>query len=178
MRQLNILRSIVLSIGAGYLIFSQDHSAPVGIQLLQFVSIALVVGSLVMLRVPKLKLSFKEVAIPTGIALVVAILSVALGGQYAGENTDELFTLRSLVVLFVVGMAVLEFTLSLNAKPEDVLELRISATLGALTGLLFSFAPLDDLNSVGFFSAYLAISAVQRGVWAATPTNRKKIKNA
>jgi hypothetical protein len=82
------------------------------------------------------------------------------------------------VVLFVGGMAVLEFILSLNAKQEDILELRISATLGFLTGLLFSFAPLDDLNAVGFFSAYLAISAVQRGVWAATPTNRKKIKNA
>jgi peptidoglycan/LPS O-acetylase OafA/YrhL len=178
MRQLNILRSIVLSTGAGYLIFSQDHSAPVGILVLQFVSIALFIGSLVMLRVSSLKLTLKEIAIPTGIALMVAIMTVAFGGQYAGENTDELFTLRSLVVLFVVGMAVLELVLSRNAKPEDVLELRISATLGALTGLLFCFAPLDDLNSVGFFSAYLAISAVQRGVWAATPTNRKKKKNA
>jgi hypothetical protein len=178
MRQLNILRSIVFSIGAGYLIFSQDHSAPVGIQVLQFVAVALVVVSLVMLRVPSLKLTIKELAIPTGIALMVAILAVAFGGQYAGENTDELFALRSLVFVFVFGMAVLEFILSMKAKLEDVLELRISATLGAVTGLLFCFAPLNDLNAVGFFSAYLAISAVQRGVWAATPTNRKKTENA
>jgi hypothetical protein len=64
--------------------------------------------------------------------------------------------------------------LSRKAKTEDVLELRISATLGAMTGLVFYFAPLDDLNAVGFFSAYLALSAVQRAVWAAGPTKGKK----
>jgi hypothetical protein len=174
MRSLNILRSIVLAIGAAYLIFSQDHSSPVGIRVLQFISFALVIGPLVMLRISKLKLTLKEIAIPTSIAFVIAVMTVLFGGQYEGEDTDELFVLRSLVFLFAVGMAALEFLLSRKAKPEDVLELRISSTLGAITGLVFYFAPLDDLNAVGFFSAYLALSAVQRAVWAAGPTKGKK----
>mgnify|MGYP006902220571 CR=1 FL=1 len=178
MRSLNILRSIVLSIGAAYLIFYQDHSAPVGTRVLQFVTVGLVVGTLVLFKISKPQLTIKEIAAPTSIAFLTAVLALAFGWQFAGEGTDELFVLRSLVFLFVFGMAVLEFTLSFKANPEDVLELRISATLGAITGLLFAFAPLDDLNAVGFLSAYLALSAVQRGVWAATPTNRKKKENA
>ena len=63
---------------------------------------------------------------------------------------------------------------SRKAHPDDVLELRISAGLGLITGLVFSLAPLDELNAVGFLSAYLALSAVQRAVWAASPTNRRK----
>jgi hypothetical protein len=74
-------------------------------------------------------------------------------------------------------MAVYEFALSRKANPDDVLELRIAAGIGLLTGLVFSLAPLDVGNAVGFLSAYLAISAVQRAVWAATPTNGKKSEN-
>lgn len=177
MRSLNILRSIVLAIGAAYLIFSQDHSSSVGIRVLQFVSFALVIGSLVMLRLPKLKLTFKEILIPTALAFVVGAMTVLFGEQFAGEATDELLVLRSLVSLFVLGMAALEFSLSRKANPEDVLELRISAALGVLAGILFCFAPLDDLNAVGFFSAYLAISSVQRAIWAAGPSNGKKSGN-
>lgn len=174
LRSLNILRSIVLAIGAAYLIFSQDHSAPIGIRVLQFVSFALVIGMLVLYKIPKLKLTLKDIAIPTAIALVIAGLTMLFGGQSEGGDTDELFVLKSLVVLFVVSMAFLEFFLSMKAKPEDVLELRISAALGGITGLFFLIAPLDALNAVGFLSAYLALSAVQRAVWASGPSNGKK----
>ena len=74
-------------------------------------------------------------------------------------------------------MAIYELAISRKAAADDVLELRISAGLGLITGLVFSLAPLDELNAVGFLSAYLALSAVQRAVWAASPTNRKKTKN-
>ncbi len=177
MRSLNILRSIVLAIGAAYLIFSQDHSSLVGIEVLQFVSIALVIGSLVMLRIPRLKLKFKEIALPSTLALAIGAMAAVFGGQYEWVDADKLFVLRSLVVLFAVGMAAVELFLSRKAKPEDALELRISAGLGVITGLVFGLAPLDDLNAVGFFSAYLAISSVQRAIWAAGPSNGKKSSN-
>lgn len=177
MRSLNILQSIVLAIGAAYLIFSQDHSSLVGIQVLQFVSIALVSGSLVMLRIPRLKLTFKEIALPSTLSLLVAAMTLLFGGQFGGVDAEKLLVLRSLVSLFVVGMAALELTFSRRAKPEDVLELRISAGLGVITGLVFCLAPLDDLNAVGFFSAYLALSSVQRAIWAAGPSNGKKSVN-
>ena len=101
-------------------------------------------------------------------------MTYVFGGQYEGEVTDELFAFRSIVFLFVMAMAILEFVLSRKAHPDDVLELRISAALSLITGLVFSLAPLDELNAVGFLSAYLALSAVQRAVWAASPTNRRK----
>ena len=177
MKTLNTFRAAILAAGAGYLIFSQDHSIVIGFGVLQVVTFALAIGALLLTRIPKLNLSLREIAIPSAIALGIFGMTVLFGGQYEGEDTDELFAFRSIVFLFVVGIAVYEFISSMSAKPEDVLELRISSALGIITGLVFYLAPLDDLNAVGFFSAYLALSAVQRGVWAASPTDRKKTSN-
>ena len=174
MRSSNVLRASVFSIGAIFLIFSQDHSVSVGMRVLQFVTAALAFGGLILYRSSKARSPFKNFAVPAGIAFVIAAMTYVFGGQYEGEVTDELFAFRSIVFLFVMAMAVYELVLSKKAHPDDVLELRISAGLGLITGLVFSLAPLDELNAVGFLSAYLALSAVQRAVWAASPTNRRK----
>jgi hypothetical protein len=177
MRSSNILRASLFSIGAIFLIFSQDHSVEVGMNVLKFVAAALAFGGIILFRTAKTKTAFKDYAVPSAISFVIALMTIAFGGQYEGEVTDELFAFRSIVFLFVVAIAIYELAISRKAHPDDVLELRISAGLGALTGVVFAFAPLDELNSVGFLSAYLALSAVQRAVWAATPTNRKKSNN-
>lgn len=174
MRSSNVLRASVFSIGAIFLIFSQDHSVDVGMRVLQFVTAALAFGGLILYRLSKARSPIKNFVLPAGIAFVIALMTYVFGGKYEGEVTDELFAFRSIVFLFVMAMAVYELVLSKKAHPDDVLELRISAGLGLITGLVFSIAPLDELNSVGFLSAYLALSAVQRAVWAASPTNRKK----
>jgi hypothetical protein len=174
MRSSNVLRASVFSIGAIFLIFSQDHSVSVGMRVLQFVTAALAFGGLILYRSSKARSPFKNFAVPAGIAFVIAAMTYVFGGQYEGEVTDELFAFRSVVFLFVMAMAIYELVLSRKAHPDDVLELRISAGLGLITGLVFSLAPLDELNAVGFLSAYLALSAVQRAVWAASPTNRRK----
>jgi hypothetical protein len=174
MRSSNILRAVAFSIGAAFLIFSQDHSVAVGMRVLQFVTAALAFGGLILYRSSKARSPFKNFAVPAGIAFVIATMTYVFGGHYEGEVTDELFAFRSIVFLFVMAMAIYELVLSRKAHPDDVLELRISAGLGLITGLVFSLAPLDELNSVGFLSAYLVLSAVQRAVWAASPTNRKK----
>jgi len=46
----------------------------------------------------------------------------------------------------------------------------ISASLSLLVGLLFLIAPLDIVSAVGFFGAYLVLSAVHLGISAATPS--------
>jgi len=46
----------------------------------------------------------------------------------------------------------------------------ISASLSLLVGLLFLIAPLDIISAVGFFGAYLVISAVHLGISAGTPS--------
>jgi hypothetical protein len=177
MRSSNILKAAVFFVGAMFLIFSQDHSVAVGMNVLKFVAAALAFGGIILFRTAKTKSAFKDFAIPAALAFVIAMMTVLLGGQYEGEDTDELFAFRSIVFLFVIGTVIYELVISRKAHPDDVLELRISVGLGVLTGAVFAFAPLDELNAVGFLSAYLALSAVQRAVWAATPTNRKKSKN-
>ena len=174
MRLLNVLRAVVFAIGAIFLIFSQDHSVTVGMKVLQFVTSALAFSGLLIFATSRTKASVKTYAVPSAIAFIIALMTYAFTGKYEGEVTDELFAFRSIVFLFVIAMAVFEYVISRKAHPDDVLELRISAGLGLITGLVFSLAPLDELNSVGFLSAYLALSAVQRAVWAASPPNRKK----
>jgi hypothetical protein len=46
----------------------------------------------------------------------------------------------------------------------------ISASLSLLVGLLFLVAPLDIISAVGFFGAYLVLSAVHLGISAGTPS--------
>jgi uncharacterized membrane protein HdeD (DUF308 family) len=171
MRSLNALRAVVLSFGAAYSIFNQDHSVAVGKLILSVVTIALVIGSILIHSIPKLKVSRNDIFAPSIIALAVALLSLVFVAE------QDLFQFKALVILFVVAMAVLELVLSTKAESGDKIELRISAALGVLTGLLFLVAPLNDLNAVGFLSAYFAISAVQRAVWAAGPSKGKKSAN-
>ncbi len=45
----------------------------------------------------------------------------------------------------------------------------ISAVLGLGVGLLFLIVPLDIVSAVGFFGAYLVLSAVHLGISATTP---------
>jgi hypothetical protein len=178
MQSSNVLRAAVFALGAIFLIFSQDHSVEIGMNVLKLVTGGLALGGIILFRFAKTKTAFKDFAFPSGIAFVITILTIVFGGQCEGEVTDELFAFRSIVFLFVIAMAIYELAISSKADSDDVLELRISAGLGIVTGLVFSLAPLDELNAVGFLSAYLALSAVQRAVWAASPTNRKKINHA
>jgi len=46
----------------------------------------------------------------------------------------------------------------------------ISASLSLPIGLVFLIAPLDIISAVGFFGAYLVLSAVHLGISAATPS--------
>ena len=46
----------------------------------------------------------------------------------------------------------------------------ISASLSLLVGLLFLAVPLDIISAVGFFGAYLVLSAVHLGISATTPS--------
>jgi hypothetical protein len=46
----------------------------------------------------------------------------------------------------------------------------ISASLSLIVGLLFLAVPLDIISAVGFFGAYLVLSAVHLGISATTPS--------
>ena len=177
MQYKNILRSLIFAVAAVFLIFIQNHSAQVGLTALHYVTVALAVGGLVLTIVTKEQLRLSCLFTPEGVALV---LGVSLLASVSGADLDaqqQLVYLKTFVALLAFGVAAAELNLSRTAQKEDVLELRISSALGILTALVFAFAPLNALNAVGLFSAYLALSAVQRAVWAATPNKDEKKNN-
>lgn len=173
MRANNILRSLVFATGAMFLIFIQDHSAQVGLTVFHLVTVGLGVAGLALAIITRQRISLSKVLTPEGISLVLGIVVLVLVGGSTISAQEQLTYLRVLVSVLSILVAIAELNATRSAQKEDVLELRISASLGLLTGIVFALAPLNALNAVGLFSAYLALSAVQRAVWAATPNKRE-----
>lgn len=168
------MRALIFAGGALFLIFIQNHSAQVGLTAFHYVTAAIAIGGFALALATKEKFNISNLFTPEGVALVLGVMLLALVGGAASSAEQQLVYLKAFVALFAFGVAATELNLSRKAKKEDVLELRISSALGILTGLVFALAPLNALNAVGLFSAYLALSAVQRAVWAATPTKQEK----
>jgi hypothetical protein len=164
----NLLRAITFAGGAAFLIFSQNHSLTLGVNILLYLTTATSIGGLALLLIPNIKTSITNLLAPSAIALLIFCYGIStwFGGVDATDKT--LSTLRVLFGLFVVALAVTELAQSFLEKNEDTLELRISAGIGILAALVFFLVPMDILNTLGILSAYLALSAVQRGVWMAT----------
>ncbi len=171
MRSANILRASIFAIAAAFLIFNQDHSITIGTTVLQFVTAGIAFGGLVLI---KTETSTKRslIIVPAAIAAFVLGLTFIFSSGETDESNLAVFT--GLVAILAGGTAIAEFVSSRQAVDGDKLELRISSALGLLTALVFWLAPLDALNAVGFLSAYLSVSAVQRAIWAAAPMKRKE----
>lgn len=164
MKTANILRAIIFAGAAAFLIFNQDHSVSTGIAVVQFVSTGIAFGSLTLFRISASENKFGSLVIPGGIATVIALVSILASG-----NSSSLLFLTSLIASFTGATAIAEIVLSRSSQSTDKMELRISGAIGILTSLVFWLTPLDGLNAVGFFSAYLSILAVQRAIWLASP---------
>lgn len=171
MKLANFLRAIVFAIAAAFLIFNQDHTVTTGTQILQFVATALAFGGLVLFQIDKSEEKKLSIIYPSAIAALVVLLTIVLT-----PTTEEAYlaVFTGLLAIFSGMTAITEFIASRVSDSIDKMELRISAVIGALFCLIFWFAPLNGLNAVGFFSAYLAIVAVQRGVWLATPKTKEE----
>ena len=177
MRTKNILRSLVFATGALFLIFIQNHSAQVGLTIFHLVTVTLGAVGLTLAIVKKEKITVSQIVSPEGIALAMGLALLTLVSVKTFSVDEQLMYLRVFVSVFAILVAIAELNLARRAQKEDVLELRISAALGILTGIVFALVPLNALNAVGLFSAYLALSAVQRAVWAATPNKGEKKNN-
>ena len=164
----NLLRVITFAGGAAFLIFSQNHSLTLGVNILLYLTTATGIGGLALLLVPKIKTSMTNLLVPSLIAVLIFSFGVSTWFSGVDASDKTLSTLRVLFGLFVATLAITEITQSFLDKTEDTLELRISGGIGLLATLVFFFVPLDILNTLGILSAYLALSAVQRAVWMAT----------
>ena len=172
----NLLRSIIFAIAALVLIFIQDHSVVLGATVLLFVT-ALVgfVGLFAVIKQSDRE-HFAIKLLAAVIALIAAMFLLTTNGFLGLQNTEsDLLTLRVVAAVFIASMAISEFAQSFSAATGDRLEFRISAGIALLATLIFALAPLNDVNTVGFLSAYFALSAAQRGIWLASPG--KKVRN-
>jgi uncharacterized membrane protein HdeD (DUF308 family) len=164
MKQANILRAIIYACAAAFLIFNQDHSISTGVAVVSFVSVGIAFGSLTLFRISTSENKFGTLVVPGGIAFVTALVSILASG-----NSSSLTFLTALIAALTGAIAIAEIVMSRSEQSTDRMELRISGAIGVLTALVFWLAPLDGLNAVGFFSAYLSILAVQRAIWVASP---------
>ena len=171
MKLANFLRAIVFAVAAAFLIFNQDHTVTTGTQVLQFVATGLAFGGLVLFQIDKSEDKKFSIIYPSAIAALVVLFTIIFT-----PTTEEAYlaVFTGLLAIFSGMTAVIEFFASRVSESVDKMELRISAGIGALFCLVFWFAPLNGLNAVGFFSAYLAIVAVHRGVWLATPKAKEQ----
>jgi len=176
MRIANFLRVIVYSIAAGYLIFTQEHSFVTGAMALEYAGTALCLGGGALMMIQTVsKVSPTILLAPTVTSGAVAyflFLTGELAKEHVNPSNDVAF--RLLVAVFIIGLAGNELALSMQKGTGDTLELRISAYIGLAFVLLFLVTPLNDVNAVGFLSAYFAISAVQRAIWIATPDGMRR----
>ena len=171
MKLANFLRAIVFAVAAAFLIFNQDHTVTTGTQVLQFAATGLAFGGLVLFQIDKSEDKKFSIIYPSAIAALVVLFTIIFT-----PTTEEAYlaVFTRLLAIFSGMTAVTEFFASRASESVDKMELRISAGIGALFCLIFWFAPLNGLNAVGFFSAYMAIIAVQRGVWLATPKTKEQ----
>ncbi|MFM8927805.1 MAG: hypothetical protein ACKOFA_06405 [Rhodoluna sp.] len=173
----NLLRSIVFAIAAAVLIFSQDHSVQLGATVLLVVSgLVGFIGLFVILQ-RESKANFVANLFASIVSLTLSMFLLTTNGFLGLQNNSgDLFVFRIVAAIFVLALGSSEYAQGRKADLGDRLEYRISASLGFLAAAIFLFAPLNDVNVVGFLSAYFALSAVQRGIWIATPG--KLVNNA
>jgi len=176
MRIANLLRVIVFAISAGYLIFTQDHSFVTGANALEYAGTALCIAGGALMMIPsQSRVAPSVLLLPTitsGSIAYFLFLTGEMSSEHINPSNDVVF--RLLVAVFIMGFAANELGLSFSKAGGDKLELRISAYLGIGFALLFLVTPLNDVNAVGFLSAYFALSAVQRAIWVSTPEGMRK----
>lgn len=165
----NLLRAIVFAITAGYIIFNQDHGYTTAGNAVEFAGAAITLAGGALMFIPNVKVPYRILAVPVSVSFFCAYF-VFLEGEFGGlTSSANHFLPRTVIAIFIAGSAVTEFGLCFDKSIPDQLEVRISAAIGMVATFFFLLAPLDIANTVGFFSAYLAISAVQRAVWVFSP---------
>ena len=167
MRLSSGLRAFIsLAVGL-FITFSQSHSASVGLLALGVYGIGLALITFAVHFIKQKGIATIE-AIPFAIiALIIGVFALVVP---EGDQTEV-----AAFIALVTAWGLLSGVLELYAARKEKMSTRagrdylINAVFALLLGALFLFAPLDIVSAVGFFGAYLVISAVHLGISAATP---------
>lgn len=113
------------------------------------------------------------------LAVIAAVIAI-LAGLNLSSNKDLLAGFVSLVTIWSLLTAAFELYLARRAGFSTAAgrDRSISSGLSFLLGLIFLLAPLgESKNALGFFGAYLVLSAVHLAITAATPVSPAEPKS-
>ena len=167
MRLSSGLRAVISLVVGLFITFSQSHSASVGLFSLGVYGVGLALVTLAVHFINQKGIATIE-AIPFAIiALIIGVFALLVP---EGDQTQ----IAGFIAL-VTAWGLLSGVLELYAARKERISTRLgrdyllNAVFALILGALFLFAPLDIVSAVGFFGAYLVISAVHLGISAATP---------
>ena len=159
-----------ISFGVGiFITFNQSHSAATGLLALAIFGLGYAVlngiGSVVW---------GKGIFSIENFPLTLAALILGLAALLVPATNPEASAL--VFVYLVTGWGLISGAFEMYLARRSGFATRfgkdslISASLSLLVGLLFLAVPLDIISAVGFFGAYLVLSAVHLGISATTPS--------
>jgi hypothetical protein len=159
-----------ISFGVGiFITFNQSHSAATGL-----LSLAIFGIGFALLNAVASTLWGKGLFSLENFPLTLAALIVGLAALLVPATDPEASALA--FVYLVTGWGLISGAFEMYLARRSGLATRfgkdslISASLSLLVGLLFLAVPLDIISAVGFFGAYLVLSAVHLGISATTPS--------
>ena len=158
-----------ISFGVGiFITFNQSHSAATGLFALGIFGIGFAILNAIGSQVWAKGIFSLENFPFTLAALIVGVAALLV-------PTGDLQAAALVFVFLVAGWGLIAGAFELYLARRSDFATRsgkdnlISAVLALSVGLLFLIAPLDIVSAVGFFGAYLVLSAVHLGISAATP---------
>lgn len=159
--------AISMAIGL-FITFSQSHSAATGLLSLAIFGLGFALANGVSTAIWGKGLTAVENMPLTVAGFIIGLLAILVPGNDA--------TAQQLAFIYLVtgwGLIAGSFELYLARRSgfgsragKDSL---INACFSLLLGLLFLAAPLDIISAVGFFGAYLVLSATHLAIAAGTP---------
>jgi hypothetical protein len=116
------------------------------------------------------KQGMRQAVAPGALISLLAAVAAILG--LGGQASSKLAIFQIVVMAYLVLNAAFETYLASKSgfKTIEGREHLIAAALAELFTLIYVVLNPEPLNASGFLGAYLALSAVHQGVWAASPT--------
>ena len=188
MREVSAIKAIVGFICAAVITFVQLHSLEVGVITLDSYAWSLAAIGISMLFIKSVRTKLWARIIDLQLPLLAKFAftisyALALGRNAFDLGSNDVLEFRISIAVVALIMAATEYGIgAIVGKGQEATELnqvairerRISAGISILAAIVFALSPLDALNAVGFFGAYLMILSLNYALIAAGPKQPKQ----
>jgi len=162
-------RAMIYLVTGLLITFTQSHSANTGLMFLAGFGIGLALANSISTFFAKSGIwSLDSLPVSLVAALVGLAASFIPSSNQAASGLAFVYLVAGWAL--ISGLFDLYLARRVGFKSRSGKDSLISASLSLLAGLLFLAVPLDIISAVGFFGAYLVLSAVHLGISATTPS--------